>query len=342
MPNRALDSARDRTRTDSPATMASREVCTADPSEAEVFMQRLHPGTKLEPLSREAFSCELRVTGAAPATFVRGSCRGGARIRFDHLEDLYGLTTSTEGMIELSHKGERLGAVPERRALLLSPGLSGSFQTDAVVRARSVVFDAAALPAHVAALAGRAPQDPIVFAPALSLESGPGALVRDLVQVCFHALEQPGTSLLLLASLRDSLLTALLTGLPHNASHLFERPAASASRRCVRRAEEFIAAHAAEELTVARIAEAAGVPVRSLQIAFRAAHGMTPMEFARERRFDLARRELLEGAPGTTVMDVLASLGLGSSPGRFSVEYRRRFGESPSDTLAAARARRGG
>ncbi|WP_437775096.1 hypothetical protein [Sorangium sp. So ce1097] len=36
---------------------------------------------------------------------------------------------------------------------------------------------------------------------------------------------------------------------------------------------------------------------------------MTPMEFARERRFDLVRRELLEGAPGTTVTNVGASLG---------------------------------
>ncbi|WP_437682008.1 AraC family transcriptional regulator [Sorangium sp. So ce131] len=342
MSNRALRPARDRTRTDSPAAIASREVCTADPSEAEVFMQRLHPGTKLEPLSRGSFSCELRVTGASPATFVRGSCRGGARVRFNHLEDRYVLATSAEGTIELSHGGDRLGVVPGRRGILLSPGLAGSLQTDVVVHARTVVFDAAALPAHVAALAGRAPQDPIVFAPALSLEAGSGVLVRDVVQVCFHALEQPGTSLLLLASLRDSLLTALLTGLPHSASHLFKRPPASTSRPCVRRAEEFIAAHAAEELTVTRIAEAAGVPVRSLQIAFRAAHGMTPMEFARERRFDLARRALLEGAPETTVMDVSASLGFGASPGRFSVEYRRRFGESPSDTLAAARARRGG
>ncbi|WP_437522133.1 AraC family transcriptional regulator [Sorangium sp. So ce726] len=341
MPNRALCPAQDRTRIDSPATIASREICTADPSEAEVVMQRLYPGTKLEPLSRESFSCELRVTGAAPATFVTGSWRGGARIHFDHLEDRYVLATCAEGTIELSHGGERLGVVPERRAILLSPGLSGSLLTDPAVRARTVVFDAAALPAHVAALAGRAPQDPIVFAPALSLEAGPGVLVRDLVEACFHALEQPRTSLHLLASLGDSLLTALLTGLPHSASHLFERLPPSTSRPCVRRAEEFIAAHAAEELTVARIAEAAGVAVRALQIAFRAAHGATPMEFARERRFDLARRELLEGAPGTTVMNVGASLGFGSSPGRFSVEYRRRFGESPSDTLAAARARQG-
>jgi len=56
---------------------------------------------------------------------------------------------------------------------------------------------------------------------------------------------------------------------------------------------------------------------------------------------DGARRELLEGAPGTTVMGVASSLGFGTSPGRFSLQYRQRFSESPSDTLAAARARNG-
>ncbi len=106
----------------------------------------------------------------------------------------------------------------------------------------------------------------------------------------------------------------------------------------MRRAEEFIAAHAAEELTVAAIAEAAGVPVRSLQIAFRQARGMTPMEFVRERRLELARRELVEGAPGTTVGAVVTALGFGSSPGRFAVQYRQRFGESPSETLTRGRA----
>ena len=108
----------------------------------------------------------------------------------------------------------------------------------------------------------------------------------------------------------------------------------------MRRAEEYIAAHAGEPLTLADIVAAAGVPARSLRAAFAASRGMSPMEHLRHFRFDLARRMLLEPGPEVTVTGVVARLGLGGA-GRFSVEYRKRFGESPSETLAAGRARAG-
>ena len=46
---------------------------------------------------------------------------------------------------------------------------------------------------------------------------------------------------------------------------------------------------------------------------------------------------MLEAAPGTTVLSVVKALGLGD-PGRFSVEYKKRFGQSPSEVLAGGRA----
>nr|WP_253899766.1 helix-turn-helix domain-containing protein [Corallococcus carmarthensis] len=57
---------------------------------------------------------------------------------------------------------------------------------------------------------------------------------------------------------------------------------------------------------------------------------------ARHRRFEIARQTLLAGAPGTTVAGVVASLGFASG-GRFSVEYKTLFEESPSEPLAASR-----
>ncbi|MFE8599297.1 helix-turn-helix domain-containing protein [Archangium violaceum] len=60
----------------------------------------------------------------------------------------------------------------------------------------------------------------------------------------------------------------------------------------------------------------------------------------RRRRFEIARQRLLAGAPGTTVAGVVASLGFVSG-GRFSVEYKKLFDESPSDTLAASRGSAG-
>jgi len=52
----------------------------------------------------------------------------------------------------------------------------------------------------------------------------------------------------------------------------------------------------------------------------------------RDIRFERARRRLLLGRPGTRVMDVAATSGFPHF-GRFSIEYRRRYGETPSQTL---------
>jgi tetratricopeptide (TPR) repeat protein len=52
----------------------------------------------------------------------------------------------------------------------------------------------------------------------------------------------------------------------------------------------------------------------------------------RDISFERARRELLQGSPGAKVMDVALRCGFAHC-GRFSVEYRRRYGETPSETL---------
>ena len=60
--------------------------------------------------------------------------------------------------------------------------------------------------------------------------------------------------------------------------------------------------------------------------------GRSPQAVLRDIRFEAARRELLQGSPDTKVMDVALRCGL-PHLGRFSVEYRRRYGETPSQTL---------
>jgi len=52
----------------------------------------------------------------------------------------------------------------------------------------------------------------------------------------------------------------------------------------------------------------------------------------RDISFERARSELLRGSPGARVMDIALRSGF-PHYGRFSVEYRRRYGETPSQTL---------
>ena len=56
------------------------------------------------------------------------------------------------------------------------------------------------------------------------------------------------------------------------------------------------------------------------------------MRYLRNVRFQQAREELKRGRAGTNVTEIAKRCGF-NHMSRFSVEYRKRFGESPSKTL---------
>ncbi len=104
----------------------------------------------------------------------------------------------------------------------------------------------------------------------------------------------------------------------------------------VRRAEEWIAAHATEALGIEEVAEAVGVGVRSLQRTFQRIRGYSPSQAVLQQRLNHARRALLLAAPQDTVTSIAAESGF-FELGRFARQYRAHFGETPSQTLARER-----
>jgi len=106
---------------------------------------------------------------------------------------------------------------------------------------------------------------------------------------------------------------------------------ASPLPRGVRRALDAMRANAGHNWSLADLADISGASSRTLQRQFRVFLGKTPRAALRDIRFECARRELLQGSPDRNVMDVAQDCGLPHC-GRFSVEYRRRYGETPSQT----------
>ncbi|WP_139128600.1 AraC family transcriptional regulator [Micromonospora humi] len=105
----------------------------------------------------------------------------------------------------------------------------------------------------------------------------------------------------------------------------------------VRRAAEFIEAHAAQPLTVTRIADACETGPRALQIAFQRHHGQSPMAFLRAVRLRRAHRDLTQARPGQTVADTARRWGWAHA-GRFAQAYRETYGCRPGDTLRGTAA----
>jgi AraC-like DNA-binding protein len=98
-------------------------------------------------------------------------------------------------------------------------------------------------------------------------------------------------------------------------------------------ADRFILEHISEALPVSRLAEHCGVSQRTLEKAFTDLRGLTPVAHMRNLRLDHARRALDDTA--ASVAEVAARFGF-RSPTTFSLEYRKRFGMSPSRTKRAA------
>ncbi len=84
------------------------------------------------------------------------------------------------------------------------------------------------------------------------------------------------------------------------------------------------------------LAAVAGIRPRTLEAHFRRHLGTTPLGWVRRTRLARARQELLAARDGARVTDVATANGF-SELGRFAAQYRLQFGESPSQTLKAAR-----
>ena len=83
---------------------------------------------------------------------------------------------------------------------------------------------------------------------------------------------------------------------------------------------------------LAALAALAGASTRTLQRHFRSFLGKTPQAVLRDIRFERVRRDLLSASSAASVTGIAHRCGF-AHLGRFSVEYRRRYGETPSETL---------
>jgi AraC-like DNA-binding protein len=103
----------------------------------------------------------------------------------------------------------------------------------------------------------------------------------------------------------------------------------------MRRFERFLVENPGKPLYLPEICSAIGVSDRTLRLHCMEHLGMNPHRYLLLRRMSLARRALSRAGPaGKTVTQIATDHGFWEL-GRFAVEYRKLFGESPSATLRA-------
>jgi transcriptional regulator GlxA family with amidase domain len=107
-------------------------------------------------------------------------------------------------------------------------------------------------------------------------------------------------------------------------------------RDLVEQAENLALADVDEPLHISAICCVLAVSERTLRKAFHKVRGLPPCRHLRMLRLSRARRALLSADyRRTTVTEIATCFGF-VELGRFSVEYRKVFSESPSQTLHRA------
>jgi AraC-like DNA-binding protein len=231
-----------------------------------------------------------------------------------------------------------------RRAAVLSPTRTDFYRVRSSIGCGrlSLSFTQANLVEQLAALLGESPTVPLYFASTVDLTMGYGRSLARYVRTAVEDLEQAGSLLwgpTAMSAFEQFVMTALLMSHPHNYSEALRRLGKPIAPRDVRRALDYIEARLDQPITVADLVEATGVAGRTLFMHFKAVKGVSPMRYVRDARLRQVRQALLEAAPEASVTSIATDAGF-THLGRFSMVYRRRFGESPSETLKSRRRAR--
>ncbi|WP_431236193.1 AraC family transcriptional regulator (plasmid) [Mycolicibacterium psychrotolerans] len=310
-----------------------RVVETSNLELAQHVSSQIMSSNRLRLGRRRRFNCRLYATELDACTLL-GVDFGAAdpSLASNAPLDYYVVFTVMSGQIQLS------GAFGEARVgpgevFVFSPADSVRMQLeDAVFTVLKI--PRRALATHYASLTGRPLEGRFAFVPVVTKQAR-AAPVRGAVRLAIDTIGRCGEAVpsYVGAAIQSSLLTTVMLGQPSTHLSFLLQDKESATDDAISRAADLI--HEDDCCrTIAEVAAAVGLSIRGLQSGFRRRFRVTPSQFQRDTRLDRAHHRLLAAntSAGDTVTAIALETGFGHL-GRFSADYRRRFGVLPSTTM---------
>ncbi len=230
-----------------------------------------------------------------------------------------------------------MGCGPDVAASLLSPTVPTEMLWENDCAQLILLVERKPVEQRAAALAGK-PAQATEFDPLIDLQSPAGRGLQAQMEGLADLAEGLGDSRALspvaAADWREALLDALILGHRHGLSEAIRKfSGRGESLPCaLRRARDCLHAYAAEPLDLARLAAAAGIGIRALQLGFQRHFGTSISDMLLDIRLSYLNAQLKRAAPDARIIDIAFDLGF-THLGRMAGAYRAKFGETPSATL---------
>lgn len=231
------------------------------------------------------------------------------------------------------HYGSQVVRATSDLSVVISPSENTSVKNSKDCWKILVKIDRSAMERYLSSLLGRVLTQPIVFDVTMDLSRNKTwyETVKYVTDRVVHLNPGPGSQQFLL-QLEQLLIAALLHSQPHTYSDALVSDKPNIAPHHVRLAEEYMASNFADDISLQDLAQISGVSVAALCQGFQKFRGISPIKFLKIMRLEHAYEALLHAEPDASVTHISQECGFRQS-GRFSVEYKKRFGQSPSETL---------
>jgi AraC-like DNA-binding protein len=313
---------------------------TADVDVAREALRRTYADGKLTPIdSARSFYHQLNVAPLGRVTLTAMDWGSGMEFLAPSLDGCFDFSSILQGSSEVHVGHESVDADPDC-GVVMSPSRSLRIRWGDRLRSLNAKIEQAVLESHLAAIMGSEVTLPLEFSVELPLSGASASIPRWIRHLADEIDRNPNllTVPLVSESFSETLLTAVLYGQPHNYTDRLLKKARPSAPAYVRRAEAYMEAHCGLPITAEVLAAEVGVSLRTLYEGFRKYREYTPIHFLRTVRLGRVRAMLLAGSAGVSVSECALRWGF-THLGRFSGDYRRRYGESPSETLRRAQGK---
>lgn len=323
-----------------PTALAGAEVfCTSEREEAETlvgFLLGQHRLAVLDGSTSEPFQASMHAIRLRDVTLAYLDYHHAARLDFASTGDHYSVLMPTNGLMECRYDGAPVTGLTYQ-GIVVNPRtnlkLDLAFDTPLLI----VRIEVPALHRQLARMLGRSVDKPVRFDAEMLLTEDPAVRWHGAIQLLSSEVMTPQSLIqqgIGAGPIEELVISSLLWVQGSNWHHELSDVSQTGGRAAVRAAVNYIEEHLADPITLRDIARHTNRSVRSIQQAFHDDLRTTPMNYVRDRRLERARNQLADALPkdGVTVTDVAERWGF-NHLGNFSAAYRKRFGETPSQTL---------
>ncbi|MES0811240.1 AraC family transcriptional regulator [Roseibium sp. SCPC15] len=307
---------------------------TADVDEAREIVARHFCSHRLERMSSsDRFDArQNRVDGCRVSL---NYIRYGADVTIDpgELSEFFLVQIPIVGSAQIENGCRSVFSTPKMGAIL-NPDRHTSMRWHAGCEQMLLQIEQSYMQEIAARMAGR-PIGKVRFRPDFNLEKSEGEGWTQALRGVFRAAEE-GSSFRTLDQrqqyLEEGLVMSLLNSQPNTISPMLERCDGGAAPAILKRALSLIHERLDEDIGLFEICGHAGTTPRNLQLVFKKELGCSPIQYLQSARMKFARHLLLSDAGNHSIAEIADRSGHRHF-GRFSVAYKKQFGETPRDTM---------